>query len=73
MISLYKFDNEGNDVLVGKFDTQNEQDALNQYLKSVDNEMKDFKFLGELRGTVYRMSFMMTVNGIENEYYLVQR
>jgi hypothetical protein len=72
MTKIYKFIN-GEDTLVGEFDTQDEQEALKQYLKSINGTMEDFKFLGELSGMVYRMSFRMTVNGENNEYYLIQR
>jgi hypothetical protein len=71
MIYIYKFVN-GEDQRVFKIDTQNEQEALVEYLKSINAKMEGFQFLGELSGVVYRMSFKMMVNGETNEYYLVQ-
>ena len=72
MISIFKFEN-GNDTKVGEYETQNEHEAIQRYVKSINGKMENFKFQGECRGIVYGMHFSMTVNGKTNEYYLIQR
>ncbi len=69
--NLFIFCETGSKLLISYDDVYSEYEAINKYLKSINKEYSNFKFLGELRGIVYRMNFEMTVDGIENEYMIV--
>ena len=81
MITIYKYERSIESVLVGEYPTQSGHkgleiyEAIRQYVKStsINGKMESFEYLGELHGTVYRMSFEMTLNGKKNEYFLIKR
>jgi hypothetical protein len=70
--SLYVFDDKPEGVLLARYEgLSDEHEAIKRYLKSINKKATNFRFLGELSGMVYRMSFTMDIDNVTNEYTVI--
>lgn len=73
MYAFYEYDDTPREKLLFRSDEvdMNEYKIIDAYFESIGKTYSGFRFLGELRGRVYRMNFKLTVDGVENEYMVI--